>query len=68
MSSVGIELVNEIERVSALRENYRNLPHDAGRFAIIMMDAAIEDAKKQLHGDDPVAAIRAYKTLKEFTE
>lgn len=68
MRTVGDELLNEIERVSALREHYRGLPQDAGRFAIILMNQAIAEAKEQIKGDDPALAIRALKSLQEFTD
>jgi len=65
IKTVGSELLNEIERVSALREQYREIG-EAGSFGVMMMTAAINEAKDQVQGADPVAAIRALKVLQEF--
>lgn len=73
MSSVGSELLDEIERVSAKRERWKAYAADAGpqanfRPAILLMTIAIDNAKKEAMGDDPAAAITALQALKDFNE
>jgi hypothetical protein len=73
MSTVGIELVNEIARVTSMRDDWQRqadmLPPAIAvgmRLSITVMTAEIEAAKGALHGGDPVAAIRAYESLKGY--
>lgn len=73
MESVGSELISEIERVSALREQYRSLrslrdlPPVNVEPVILMMSRAILAAKDAVLCDDPARAIRCLKELQGFT-
>ena len=69
--SVGSKLLNEIERVSAKRERWRDLARadrPMGNFgpAIFLMTQAIEFAKRALSDQDPVACIAALRDLEGF--
>jgi hypothetical protein len=70
-TSVGRELLAEIERVSALRERYLSLLFTPGVNvlpAVSMMNAAIETAKICIRDEDGAGSIGALKTLQGFTE
>ncbi|MEJ0093402.1 MAG: hypothetical protein WDN46_08185 [Methylocella sp.] len=69
--SVGTCLLDEIERVSAKRERWREYAKDAGpqanlQFAIAMMTVAIDAAKTALANSDTVACIAALESLRGF--
>lgn len=69
--SVGIELPDEIERVSAKRERWRRYADEmetgvAFAPGIALMTAAIDEAKAALASDDAIRAIMAYRALKRF--
>jgi hypothetical protein len=72
--SVGTELLNEIERVSAKRERWRgyckNMPAiSAGmQLGIAMMGAAIDAAKDAIANSDAVASIAALETLRGYDD
>ena len=64
-------LVNEIERVSVLRERYRGLlvmPGINVKLAIAMMTSSIEFAKKAASLSDPLTIMGAIRDLEGFTE
>jgi molybdopterin converting factor small subunit len=68
-ASVGHGLIEEIERVSALREQYKQFRGMRGvnvEPAICLMTAGIEEAKNAIADGDPVACIRCFNSLKEF--
>lgn len=72
-TSVGTELLNEIERVSAIRERWRGYEKQAFAgvaFApgIALMTMGIEQAKAAIAGNDPVASLAAYSFLKCFDD
>ena len=69
--SVGSELLNEIERVSAKRERWRGYAKIGGAQAnfapsIFLMTAAIDAGKAAIQSEDPVDAIRALENLRGF--
>jgi hypothetical protein len=70
--SVGTELLNEIERVSAKRERWRGYCKDTPSLApgmqpaMLMMGMAIDAAKKAIADNDAVASIRALESLRGF--
>ncbi len=70
--TVGSELLNEIERVSAKRERWRGYSADpllkSGNFApaIFLMTAAIDRGKSAVQSDDPAEAIAALEDLRSF--
>ncbi len=70
LMTVGSELLNEIERVSAKRERwlaYSAELHDASlRPAVLLMTQAIERGKVAVQSDDPVEAIAALENLRDF--
>jgi hypothetical protein len=72
VSSVASELLNEIERVSAKRGRWRGYAGLAPKAnfgpAIMLMTIAIDNAKKAIMGEDPVAAIAALRALRDFNE
>lgn len=73
MSSVGHELLNEIERVSAKRERWRGYALEAGPQgmfgpAIAMMTMEIDAAKRALAENDAVACVAALQSLKEYDD
>ena len=64
------KLAAEIERVSALREQYRELDGTPGvnvKPAIFLMTASLERAKQVAGTDDAVEYLRAIKDLEGFT-
>lgn len=72
MSTVGSELLNEIERVSAKRERWKSYAASMGQMGnflpgVAMMTAAIDEAKRAVISDDPAAAIRALADLRGFS-
>lgn len=63
--TLGTELPKEMARVrDELLPEYAKIP--AGRFATIMMRAALDRAAKAMAEGDLVAMIRAYEDLKGF--
>lgn len=70
--SVGSELLNEIERVSAKRERWRGYMADMGpagigmRLSIAVMTAEINEAKEAIESGDAVRSIHALKALREY--
>lgn len=72
MASVGTELLNEIERVSAKRERWngycKDMPAMAAGMkpAMAMMGMAIDAAKKAIAENDAVASIAALEALRGF--
>jgi hypothetical protein len=69
-TSVGGELLNEIERVSGIRQAYislRGTPFCNVEPAILMMTAAIGKAKAALQSEDVASAISALEDLRGFT-
>lgn len=71
MSSVGEKLLDEIERVAALRGRYELLRGhayvDAER-PIAAMTQAIAAAKRAVMGDDPIFAISCLKAMENIIE
>jgi hypothetical protein len=69
--SVGTELLNEIERVSAKRESWKAYAQRPGIAVscapvIAMMTRAIGRAKEAVQSDDPAEVIRALEDLRGF--
>lgn len=74
--TVGSELLDEIERVSAKRERWKRYQYyDQPRMdgsqanfqpAILLMTIAIENAKKAIIDEDAVMSITALKALRDF--
>jgi len=70
--SVGTELLNEIERVSAKRQRWltmsREVPGMANGMAvgIALMGHAIDSAKTAIAENDAVACIRSLEKLREY--
>ena len=65
--SVGAELLDEIERVSAKRERWKGYGlGPSGAPGIALMTRAITRGKEALIGDDPIGAIRALEDLRGF--
>jgi hypothetical protein len=70
-TSVGAELLNEIERVSGIRQLYISLRGTTFcnvEPAIRMMTTAIGEANIALQSDDVASAICALEDLRGFTE
>lgn len=72
MSSVGSELLNEIERVAAKRERWKQYalgaPRAQFRPGIALMTIAIGNAKKAILEDDAVTSVAALQALRDFNE
>lgn len=74
MASVGALLPKEIERVSAMRERWRELAkqdaYAAVSFApaIFLMTRALDAATAAIGADDVVGMIRVYEDLHGFEE
>lgn len=66
--TVGDALPREMTRVRNLIPLYQNLRHDAGRFAIAMMNADLDRAQKAMIEGDLVDMIGALRSLKEYKE
>lgn len=72
MTSVGTELLNEIERVSAKRQRWltysREMPAMAAGMSmgIALMGQAIDSAKTAIAENDTVACISALETLRGY--
>lgn len=70
--SVGSELLNEIERVSAKRERWRGHMAEMGptgrglQLSIAMMTAEINEAKAALRDDDAIRSILSLKALRGY--
>lgn len=70
--TVGSELLDEIERVTAKRERWKGYAGAGiiarGNFqpAILLMSIAIENAKKAIIDEDAVLSITALKALRDF--
>lgn len=71
--SVGSALLDEIERVSAKRERWKQMQQEMGPAlgrgmapGIMMMGAAINAGKAALQSDDPADAIRALEALRAY--
>lgn len=65
--SVGTELLNEIERVSAKRERWKGYGMgQSGMPGIALMTQAIERGKFAMASLDPVACIAALEDLRGF--
>ncbi len=65
--NVAEKLAREIRRVAGLRHHYEEIG-EAGKFATIMMDAALEQACKAIGSGDPIAMIAAGQDLEGFQE
>ena len=69
MSSLGIELPNQIARVRALRDEYitlRGMPNVIVEPQIANMEAEIDRATRAHGGGDVIAMLRAYESLKGY--
>ncbi len=72
--TVGDELLNEIERVSAKRERWRQHAAEMPMLsasvapAIMMMTACIEAGKRAIADHDAIACIAALKNLKDYSD
>lgn len=72
MSSVGSELLDEIERVSAKRERWKKHKEEMGplgaalTLAIALMTVEIDKAKEAITAGDAAASIRALKALQNY--
>lgn len=73
-ATVGSELLNEIERVSAKRERWNGYMRDVGSMgaalkpAMFLMTAAIDRAKSAIQSNDPAEAIGALEDLRTFDD
>lgn len=68
MSSLGIELSRQQERVRALVAQYRELhspPAVNCLFAIALLERALSEAEQASASGDVIAMIRSYERLKE---
>lgn len=68
--SIGIKLIDEIERVAALRAQYEAVRGMRGvnvEPAIFMMSQAIDRAKAAIADGDAVIALTALADLEAFT-
>lgn len=68
-TSVGHELLNEIERVSAKRERWRGYAVGSEASfapAIFLMTRAIDAAKAAIASGDAIACLQAYEDLKSY--
>jgi hypothetical protein len=63
--NVAENLAREIRRVADLRHHYEEIGN-AGGFALLMIDAALEEACKAAGVDDVVAQIAAGQRLQSF--
>jgi len=59
-------ITDEILRVMAIKTEYLSLPNGAGRFAAILMEQAIDNARKAQASGDIMQMIPALKALQEF--
>ena len=72
--SVGSKLLSEIERISARRERWRGYLNDStlplGNLApaILLMTAAIDEAKAAIAGNDAVRCIAALQALEGYRD
>lgn len=66
MASLGEELPVQQARVRALMLEYRDLPGNAGAFAITMMQGALAKADQAIINGDLVGMIRSFKELEGF--
>ena len=73
-ATVGDELINEIERVSAKRERWRqraaemSLLRGSVALPIVVMTASIDAGKRAIADNDPVACIRALVELRNYSD
>ena len=70
MSSLGLELPKEINRVRELQDQYksmRGMPNVMVEPAIALMEHAIHSAIEAQGSGDVIAMLRAYEDLKGFT-
>jgi len=59
-------ITDEILRVTAIKAEYLSLPNGAGRLAAILMEQAIDNARKAQASGDIMQIIPAFKALQEF--
>lgn len=59
-------LTDEILRVMAIKSEYLQVPNNAGAFAALMMEQAIDTARKAQASGDIMQMIPALKALQEF--
>lgn len=59
-------ITDEILRVMAIKTEYLSLPNNAGLFAAMMMEQAIDSARKAQASGDILQMIPALKALQEF--
>lgn len=59
-------LTDEILRVMAIKAEYLSLPNGAGTFAAMMMEQAVNRARKAQASGDILEMIPALKELQEF--
>lgn len=64
MSSVGEEILVELERNRELLNVYRGLPDGVGAFGAAMINQDISFAERALAENDIVAILQAYEKLK----
>lgn len=73
-NSVGSDLLNEIERVSAKRERWKGYAKEQANWnihanfgpALFLMTRAIDRGKDAVQSADPIEAIRALEDLRGF--
>lgn len=63
MSSVGEEILVELERNRELLRSYRDIG-PAGSFGHAMISQDIVDAEEALEGEDVIAVLRCYDKLR----
>ena len=59
-------LTDEILRVTAIKTEYLSLPKNAGLFAAMMMEQAIDTARKAQASGDILEMMPALRALQEF--
>lgn len=66
--TLGDALPREMTRVRNLIPMYEGLEHNAGQFAIAMMNADLDRAQKAMIEGDLAGMIRCLKSLREYKE
>lgn len=59
-------ITDEILRVTEIKAEYMSLPNGAGRFAAMLMEQAINNARNAQASGDIMHMISALKALQEF--
>lgn len=65
-TTVGEDILNQIDRVIRIQEEDKRLEGGAGLLAAAMMQVSIDNAKRSVSTGDIIEVLKAYEDLKGY--